>query len=63
MRRNDRNAGSIKALIILVLIAANIVVAVGRHRPAPSSQTAAVENLRFSGRLHEAARFDEPFQP
>ena len=63
MRRNDRNAGSIKALIILVLIAANIVVALARNRPAPSSQTVGVENLRFSGRLHEAARFDEPLHP
>ena len=61
MRRNDRNAGSIKALIILVLIAANIVVALARHRPAP--QTVGVENLRFSGRLHQAARFDEPLHP
>ena len=62
MRRSDRNAGWIKALIILVLIAANIV-AFARHRPTPSSQTMGLENPRFSGRLHEAARFDEPVHP
>ena len=62
MRRSDRNAGSIKALIILVLIAP-IVVALARHRPAQSSQTIGIENQRFSGRLHDAARFDEPSHP
>jgi hypothetical protein len=63
MRRSDRNAGSIKALIILVLIAANIVVALAHHRPAQSSQTIGMDNPRYSGRLHDAARFDEPSQP
>lgn len=35
MRLNDRRAGSIKTLLILVLIAANIAVALAHHR-APS---------------------------
>ena len=59
MRRNDRNAGSIKALVILALLAANIVVALpGRQAPS-SPRMPAVETHRFSGRVHEAVRFDE----
>ena len=63
MRRNDRNAGSIKALVILALLVANIVVALpGRHAP-PSPRTSGFENRRFSGRVHEAVRFDDGSHP
>ena len=63
MRRNDRNAGSIKALIILALLAANIVVALPRHHAPPSPRTPGVDSHRFSGRIHEAVRFDETSHP
>ena len=56
MRRNDRNAGSIRALI-----AANIVVARPRHQPASPEPESA--NRHFVGRMHGAAQFDEAVQP
>lgn len=61
MRRNDRNAGSIRALIVLALIAANIVVARPRHQPASPEPESA--NRHFVGRMHGAAQFDEAVQP
>ena len=63
MRRNDRNAGSIKALVILALLAANIVVALPHHSAPSPSRTSGVANPSFSGRLHEAVRFDEASRP
>jgi hypothetical protein len=63
MRRNDRNAGSIKALVILALLAANIVVALTHHSAPSTSRTSRVENLPFSGRLHEAVQFDDASHP
>ena len=63
MRQSDRNGGSIKALVIFALLVANIVVALSRHRTAPSSRGVDVENPRFSGQMHEAAGFGEPFHP
>jgi len=61
MRRNDRNAGSIKALIVLALLVGNIVVALP-HRTPPSAKSDG-ENAHFVGRRHEAARFDESVHP
>ncbi len=63
MRQSDRNGGSIKALVIFALLVANIVVALSRHGTAPSSRGAEVDNSRFSGQMHQAARFAEPFYP
>jgi hypothetical protein len=63
MRQSDRNGGSIKALVIFALLVANIVVALSRQGTAPSSRDAAVENPRFSGRMHEAARFVQSSEP
>jgi hypothetical protein len=60
MRQSDRNGGSIKALVIFALLVANIVVALSRHGTAPSSRNADVENPRFFGQMHEAARVAEP---
>jgi hypothetical protein len=62
MRLSDRNEGSIKALLIFALLAGNIVVALLRHGEAPSGGANA-QSPRFSGRLHEAARFEEPPTP
>jgi hypothetical protein len=62
MRLGDRNEGSIKALLIFALLVGNIVVAVLRHGTAPSSG-AYPGHPRFSGRLHEATRFEEPATP
>ena len=62
MRLGDRNEGSIKALLIFALLVGNIVVAVLRHG-APPSTAVNPESPRFSGRLHEAAHFEEPLTP
>jgi hypothetical protein len=62
MRLGDRNEGSIKALLIFALLVGNIVVAVLRHGAAPSPD-ANPDHPRFSGRLHEATRFEETFTP
>ena len=62
MRLGDRNEGSIKALLIFALLVGNIVVAVLRYGTAPSPG-ADPDLPRFSGRLHEATRFEEPVTP
>jgi hypothetical protein len=62
MRRKDRNAGSIKALIVLALLAGNIVVALP-HRSRPRSPEPGAQTPHFVGRLHEAAWFDEAVRP
>jgi len=62
MRLHDRNEGSIKAVVIFALLVGNILVALLRHGAAPSSgANPAIPH--FSGRLHEAARFEEPPTP
>jgi hypothetical protein len=58
MRQNDRNGGSIKALVIFALLVANIIVAFSRHGGATSSRGPGLENPRFSGRMHQAVRVD-----
>jgi len=58
MRLSDRHEGSIRALLIFALLVGNILVALLHHGAAPSSG-AGVEPPRFSGQLHEAARFEE----
>jgi hypothetical protein len=63
MRQSDRNGRSIKALVIFALLVANIVVALSRHGTARSSRDVDVENPRFSGQMHQAAPFAEPFHP
>jgi hypothetical protein len=62
MQLGDRNEGSIKALLIFALLVGNILVALLHHGSAPSPG-ANLEPPRFSGRLHEAARFEEPPTP
>jgi len=37
---------------------ANIIVALSRHGTATSSRGPGLENPRFSGRMHQAARMD-----
>lgn len=51
MRRNDRSDGSLKALLILLLLAANILLALAQHDSAPvvsarKSRTAEVERVQ-----------------
>lgn len=62
MRLGDRNEGSIKALLIFALLVGNIIVALLRHGAAPPAG-ARPDHPRFSGRLHEAAPFEEPLTP
>ncbi len=62
MRRNDRNAGSIKALIVLALLIANIVGALPR-RTASSSPRSGDEHSRYSARAHTAVSFQDRPQP
>lgn len=51
MRRNDLSDGSVKALLILLLLAANILLALVQHRSAPlifagKNRSALVEKVR-----------------
>jgi len=51
MRGLDLSDGSVKALLILLLLAANILLALAQHRSAPftsaaKGRTAAVEKAR-----------------
>jgi hypothetical protein len=62
MRLDDRNEGSIRALLIFALLVGNIIVALLHHGAAPSTGVNA-QIPHFSGRLHEAARFEEPPTP
>ena len=62
MRRNDRNAGSIKALIVLGLIAANIVVALPR-RTVSSLPKPGDEHGHYSAHAHPAIPLDERTDP
>ena len=62
MRLGDRHEGSIRTLLIFALLAGNIVVALLRHGAAPSTGANA-QSPHFSGRLHEAVRFEEPPTP
>jgi hypothetical protein len=62
MRRNDRNAGPIKALIVLTLLIANIVVALPR-RTVSSPSKRGEEHPRFVARAHPAVSLDERSQP
>lgn len=62
MRLGDRNEGSIKALLIFALLVGNIIVVL-LHHGAASSPGANPDHPRFTGRLHEAARFEERLSP
>ena len=63
MRRNDRNAGSIKALIVLTLLIANIVVALPGRIGSPSLPKPVDASRRSSARPHTAVPLDEPAYP
>jgi hypothetical protein len=64
MRRKDRNPGSIKALIVLALLAANIFLALARHTaglgsaasPPAASRAAREAALEAKSLLAEGAK-------
>ncbi len=57
MRRQDRNAGSIKALIIVGLIAANLVAANLRHpAPGPSERNDEIRMTKPESMTNDEAR-------
>jgi hypothetical protein len=61
MRLNDLSDGSIKTLLILGLLFANIAVALPGHGSrSPKSES---KTPRFFGRMHEATSMDEGVHP
>lgn len=71
MRLNDRRDGSIKAILILALLAANIAVALTQHRApsqAPGSARAsraalgALPSARTTNDIREARTLPDLFQ-